>query len=98
SGTVEAGKRYNIEIVIDEAGLNDALGVELVTLTTDKNGDDHIYHVDTFKMVGHEGNNYTFRAEHVLDNSGRFKVCYRYFPKNEQLPHRQDFCYVGWFI
>ena len=98
NGTVQAGKKYNIEIVVDEAGLNDAVGIELVTMTADKNGEDHIYHIDTFTMVGNEGNNYTFRAEHVMDNAGSFKVCYRMYPKNENLPHRQDFCFVKWFV
>ena len=91
-------KKYNIEIVIDEAGLDDAIGVELVTLVTDKDGQDHVYHVDSFDMVERNGNNYTFRATHCIDNAGSFKVCYRMFPKNENLPHRQDFCYVKWFL
>ena len=40
NGSIEAGKKYNIEIVVDEAGLDDAIGLELVTLTTDKDGKD----------------------------------------------------------
>ncbi|MEE1309783.1 MAG: hypothetical protein UHJ41_06780, partial [Bacteroidaceae bacterium] len=46
---------------------------------------------------GKDGNNYTFKASHCIDNAGSFKVCYRMYPKNENLPHRQDFCYVKWF-
>ena len=98
SGNTEAGKKYNIEVVIDEAGLDDAIGVELVTLVTDKDGQDHIYHVDPFKMIGRNGNKFTFTASCSIDNAGSFKVCYRMFPKNENLPHRQDFCYVKWFV
>ena len=98
SGNVEAGKKYNIQIVVDEAGLDDAIGVELVTLTTDKDGQDHVYHVDPFRLVERVGNKYTFAASHSIDNAGSFKVCYRIYPKNENLPHRQDFCYVKWFM
>ncbi len=98
NGDVEAGKKYNIKIVVDEAGLDDAIGVELVTLTTDKDGQDHVYHVDPFRMVERNGNKYTFTASHSIDNAGLFKVCYRIYPKNENLPHRQDFCYVKWFV
>ena len=98
SGNVEAGKKYNIQIVVDEAGLDDAVGLELVTLTTDKDGQDHVYHVDPFRVVERNGNKYTFAAAHGLDNAGSFKVCYRMYPKNENLPHRQDFCYVKWFV
>ena len=91
-----AGQKYNIRIVIDEAGLEDAVGLEFVALTTDKEGQDHIYSVEPFKVTGHEGSCYTFELNHVLNNAGSFKVGYRMFPKNENLPHRQDFCYVRW--
>ena len=98
NGSIAAGKKYNIEIVVDEAGLDDAIGLELVTLTTDKDGKEHVYHVDSFDMVKREGNLYTFTTTHCIDNAGSFKVCYRLFPKNKNLPHRQDFCYVKWFL
>ena len=91
-----SGQKYPIRVVVDEAGLEDAIGLELVTLSTDKDGVDHIYSVEPFKVTGHEGNNYVFELEHNLNNAGSFKVGYRMFPKNALLPHRQDFCYVRW--
>ena len=94
---IEAGKKYNIEVVVDEAGLDDAIGVELVTIVTDKDGEDHIYNVYPFTLKSREGNKYTFTATNSMDDAGSFKVCYRLFPKNENLPHRPDFCYVKWF-
>ena len=97
TGNIEAGKKYNVEVVIDEAGLDDAIGLELVTLVTDKDGEDHVYQVAPFSLKGREGNRYTFTVSHSMDNAGSFKVCYRMYPKNENLPHRQDFCYVKWF-
>ena len=98
NGNMKSGEEYNIEIVVDEAGLNDVVGIELVTLITDKDGVDHVYNIDQFKMVSKEGNLFTFKATHSIGNAGSFKVCYRMYPKNEHLPHRQDFCYVKWFI
>ncbi len=98
NGSLQAGRKYNVEVVVDEAGLDNAVGIELVSLITDKDGVDHIYNIDQFELVGHEGNRYTFRTTHCLDNAGSFKVCYRMYPKNKNLPHRQDFCYVKWFI
>ena len=98
NGNIESGKKYNVEVVVDEAGLDNAIGIELVTLQTDVHGEDHIYHVNDFELVNVEGNRYTFRASHSVDNAGSFKVCYRMYPKNENLPHRQDFCYVKWFV
>ena len=97
SGNIEAGMKYNIEVVVDEAGLDDAIGVELVMLVTDKEGEDHVYQVTPFELKGRDGNKYTFVCSHAIDNAGSFKVCYRLFPKNDKLPHRQDFCYVKWF-
>ena len=90
------GQKYRIRFVIDEAGLDNAIGLELVTLTTDKEGQDHIYSVEPFKVTGRDGNNYVFELNHILNNAGGFKVGYRMFPKNDALPHRQDFCYVRW--
>ena len=96
-GMTEVGKQYDIKIVLDEQGLQDAIGIELVTITSDKDGKDHIYSVVPLKVTKNEGNLYTFEASHSIDNAGSFRVAYRMFPKNEYLPHRQDFCYVRWF-
>lgn len=92
----ETGKKYTLRYVIDEQGLNDAVGLELVSIKTDKNGEDHIFSKREFKMVGRDGNNYTFEATFEPDVAGAFKSCVRMYPKNENLVHREDFCYVKW--
>lgn len=94
----ETGVRYQVKYVIDEQGLDDAIGLELVTLNSlpDSNGRE-VHKIIPFKMVGHEGNQYTFVAELEPDVAGTFKSCVRMYPKNAYLPHRQDFCYVKWF-
>jgi starch phosphorylase len=97
-GQIDAGKKYEITYVVDEQGLDDAIGIELITLTTDKDGKEHIYRVDTMDMVKKEGNLHTFKLTHTIDNAGMFRVAYRMFPKHPLLPHRQDFCYVKWFL
>jgi starch phosphorylase len=96
-GNIENGKQYEIKYVIDEKGLDDAIGIELVTIQTGADGKDHIYSVEPMDVVKREGNLYTFRVVHSIDNAGTFKVMYRMFPKHPDLPHRQDFCYVRWF-
>jgi starch phosphorylase len=93
---VETGKKYSMQYVIDEQGLNDAVGLEFVSVRTDLNGEERIFNVREFKMVGHEGNLYTFELEFEPDVAGSFKGCVRMFPKNEMLAHRQAFCYVKW--
>ena len=64
---------------------------------TNAEGKEHIYSVEPMEVIKKEGNLYTFQVKHSLSNSGSFKVAYRMFPKNVDLPHRQDFCYVRWF-
>lgn len=98
NGDIESGKEYTITYVIDEKGLNDAVGLELVTTYTTADGKQHVYSVEPFSVVKKEGDLYTFQIKHSLSNAGSFKVSYRMFPKNPELPHRQDFCYVRWFI
>ena len=98
NGTIESGKEYTITYVIDEKGLNDSIGLELVTTYSAADGKQQIYSVEPFEMVKQEGNLYTFRLKHKLENAGSFKVAYRMFPKHPDLPHRQDFCYVRWFM
>ena len=93
----ETGVNYTLKYVIDEQGLDDAIGLELVTLKPETDGSDReVYSVHEFKMVGHEGNNFTFEAEVEPINAGSFKTGVRMYPKNDKLPHRQDFCYVKW--
>lgn len=93
----ETGKKYTMQYVIDEQGLDDAVGLELVSLKSNTSNDDHeVYSVRPFKVKGHEGNLYTFEAVIEPDVAGAFRSCVRMYPKNVNLPHRQDFCYVKW--
>ena len=93
----QTGVKDTLKYVIDEQGLDDAVGLELVTLKpeTDKS-DRQVFSVHEFTMTGHEGNNYNFELTVEPDHAGSFRSCVRMFPKNANLPHRQDFCYVKW--
>ncbi len=94
---VETGVRYTVKVVVDEQGLDDAIGLELVTLKPETDPSDReVYSVHEFKMVGHEGNLYTFEVTVEPDRAGAYRAAIRMFPKNKELPHRQDFCYVKW--
>ena len=93
----ETGRDFKLTYVIDEQGLDDAIGLELVALKDNLEGGDHeIYSIHEFKVVGHEGNNYTFEAKVEPVKAGTFRTCVRMYPKNKELPHRMDFCYVKW--
>jgi starch phosphorylase len=91
-----SGVPYILRFVIDEQGLNDAIGLELVTVKTNKDGEDSIGAIRPFKVVKVEGNLYTFECDLQSAHAGSYKAAVRMFPKNDKLPHRQDFAYVKW--
>ena len=92
----EAGQKYQIKYVIDEQGLADAVALEKVNVFIDKDGQERVYSVEPLEMTGHEGNNYTFEATLAPRQFGQYKSAVRMYPKNPNLPHRQDFCYIKW--
>ncbi len=96
NGMLVSGKDFTVKHVVDEQGLDDAIGIDLVIISgTD--GNDSIYDVMPMNVVAHEGNLYTFELTGSLDLAGSYKVAYRMYPKNKNLPNRQDFSYVRWF-
>lgn len=96
-GNIESGKDYTLTCVVDEKGLKDAVGIELVVTYKNAEGKEYIYSVTPMNVVKVEGDLYTFQLTHSLSNAGSFKVSYRMYPKNPELAHRQDLCYVRWF-
>ena len=96
NATIEAGKEYEVTVVVDEKGLDDAIGIES-GIIRHEGGQDHIYEVIPLSPVSKNGNLYTFKATSGIFNAGSFKQAFRMYPKNALLPHRQDFCYVRWF-
>ena len=93
---IETGVKFKVKIVVDEQGLDDAIGLEMVAVTTNEKGENNIFNVKPFKMVKKEGNLYTFENNIEPAHAGMFKLCVRMYPKNKNLPHRQDFAYVKW--
>ncbi len=91
------GEDYPLEVVIDTKGLNDkGIGVELVVVKKDKNNKDLLHDVEELNLVRTEGSKMYFGMDYQMNLAGSFKYAFRMFPKNEDLPHRQDFCYVRW--
>ena len=97
SATLESGAEFAVTHVVDEAGLDDAVGLELVVIATDHDAES-VHEVIPMNVVRREGNLYTFQIRTSIDYAGTFKFAYRMFPKHPLLPHRQDFCYVKWFL
>ena len=93
---LETGLKYMLRYVIDEQGLDDAVALEKVNISTNKKGEDYVFSIEPLKLVKREGNLYTFEAELAPNQAGIYKSAVRMFPSNKNLPHRQDFCYVKW--
>jgi len=98
NGTLTSGKEFSVTHVIDEQGLEDAIGIDLVVLAKTNDGREKIYQVFPMNVVKREGNLYTFQLTASMDLAGSFSVAYRMYPKNSALPYKQDFCYVRWFL
>lgn len=94
----EVGDKYDAEVIIDTKALADnGIGVDFVSTEKDNNNNDKIDEVKEMKLVKQEGTRLTFKLEERISRSGTYKYAFRMFPKNENLAHRQDFCYVRWF-
>lgn len=94
AGNIYSGKSYKYKFLVDEQGLSDAIGIELVTAVMDSDGKFQLASVCPLQVTGHTGNVYTFEGEHTFKRSGACRVTFRMYPKNDLLPHREDFCYV----
>ena len=91
------GNNIDIRVVVDEQGLSDAVGLELVVLKNDmRDTDREIKRIIPFQLEKQEGNLYTFHALYAPSTAGSYKTAVRMYPKNADLPHRQDFAYVKW--
>ncbi len=94
----EVGDKYFAEVVLDTKSLNDnGIGIDFVSTEKDNNNNDKIDEVKEMKLVKEEGTRLYFKLEERISRSGTFKYAFRMFPKNKDLAHRQDFCYVRWF-
>ena len=96
SDGLTTGVEYCIKVVLDEQGLDDAIGLEFVVIKTDENGEDRVAGVEPFNVIAKAGNLYTFESKFASSHAGGYRAAIRMYPKNERLPHRQDFAYVKW--
>ena len=97
STNAEVGDRYTVEAVIDTKELKDkGIGVDFVTIFNAENNEtlDDVKEMELYKS---EGSKLYFRLEDRISRAGAYKYAFRMFPKNKDLAHRQDFCYVRWF-
>ncbi|NLO70013.1 MAG: glycosyltransferase family 1 protein [Porphyromonadaceae bacterium] len=93
----QVGEDYNISVVIDVKNSTEkGLGIELLAIKTDANNQPLVADADELTLVKTEGTKLHFNINYQLDNAGAYKYGFRMFPKNDLLPHRQDFAFVRW--
>jgi len=94
----EVAQDYELNVVLDTHNLNNkGIGVELVVTYTTENNETMLADVDELNLVKAENGKLYYNLNYKLTRAGSFKYSFRMFPKNEDLPHRQDFCFVRWF-
>ncbi|HEX2936356.1 MAG TPA: alpha-glucan family phosphorylase [Bacteroidales bacterium] len=92
------GKKYIGEVVLDLNELSpEDLGVEIIVveIILPTNSVKFVYSQE-FKLTHLEGNIATYSVDVVPTKTGAFDFGIRIFPKNAELPHRQDFNLIKW--
>lgn len=95
SPTVNADYQLNAIIDVKTPDCK-AVGVELVMTYRDAQNIEQILDTEEFNLVRTEGTRLSFQLNYRLNKAGTFRLGFRLFPKNENLPHRQDLNFVKW--
>lgn len=96
AGASRTGDKIDLRVVLDTKGLGDSIGVELVYYKEEHGESKYDGRAD-LKIVNRDGNIFTYELSSSLKEAGIYKYALRMYPKNAELPHRQDFAYVRWF-
>lgn len=95
---LEVGHPYHISAEVDTKGMDaKSLGIEIVVTYMDDKNQMRKFESKEFEVVKVEGSRVFFELDYQINRAGAFKYAFRMFPKNADLPHRMDFCYVRWF-
>jgi starch phosphorylase len=89
------GQEFHVEVVLDTNGLGRDLGVEQVVFRQE-NGVEHFWYARDLQVVKEDGSILTYALTDKIKDAGVFRYGFRIYPKNAELPHRQDFAYTHW--
>jgi phosphorylase/glycogen(starch) synthase len=92
------GQDYQCEVAVDLSELSpDDIGIELLVVESlSDNGQIKLYEQKEFNLAGVSGRTAIYNVVVHLNKTGAFNAGIRLFPKNPNLPHRQDFSLVKW--
>lgn len=94
---LDLGETFSAEIVLDMNELSDTdVGLEVVFGI--KENDEILGPVQVYEMQLKNSTPHlvTFTCDIPIDKPGVYNYVFRLFPKNDLLPHRQDFNLVKW--
>ncbi len=88
------GEKYAGEVILDLKELSDiSIGIEMIITEGNNN---KIVKTIELKLMRQEDTRAHYSIELTPSKPGAFNYGLRMYPKNEKLPHRQDFSYVRW--
>lgn len=94
---MQTGQEYPVTVKIDLKSLSsEDVGLELVIAETEGNNSFKIIETTEFNQIENDGQIITYKLNFSPNNPGSLNYGFRLFPKNENLPHRQDFVCVRW--
>ena len=90
------GQKFEVKVVIDKKDLNEEIGVEAVIISEGDGGEEKFDHTKQFVIEKTEGSKVYYKLKDSFSLVGAYKIGYRMYPVNKDLPHRMDFAYVRW--
>lgn len=97
TNVLKIGENYPARVVVDLKGLKpEDIGLEMVITENGKDSAPDLIDCLQFEVESSEGSMVTYKLNLQLMNAGAFGYGIRMYPKNKELPHRQDFHYIKW--
>ncbi len=91
------GEKFIAEIALDTNEISaENIGIEVLFGQKENDVVKKIIHKEEMKMVNVDGHFVTFKCQIPTDSAGVFDFAFRIFPKNKNLPHRQDLKILKW--
>ncbi len=90
------GEKFHAQIKLDINDINpEDIGVEVI-FTREAFNETELVLVHELERIKTEGSYVTYNCEVPAKQAGIYNYAFRVFPKNPQLPHRQDFNLIKW--
>jgi alpha-glucan phosphorylase-like protein len=97
TNAMKIGESYPAKVVLDLKSLSsEDIGLELVITSNGGNGQMELVEILQFEAEKSDDSVKTYKLDIILMDPGSYNYGLRLYPKNDDLPHRQDFKYLRW--